>query len=219
MRCQHASEELDEEYVKKAIELGATSITFTDHAPFIGDPFDNRMRYNQLREYVTSLRTLRDQYKDEIHVGIGLEIEFIPSRIGYYKELRRSNAFDILILGQHFYELDFEKYSFSMSETKLNEKEFVGCGKAIIADLNTGLFDVVAHPDRIFRRRKLWTPEMEKVAKNIIKAAQNNGVFLEQNEESKRQQYYYWDEFWNLVPDEMVIKGLDAHSTSELKLL
>lgn len=33
-RCGHASDETDEDYVKRAVELGADSITFTDHAPF-----------------------------------------------------------------------------------------------------------------------------------------------------------------------------------------
>ncbi|MBQ2577396.1 MAG: PHP domain-containing protein [Lachnospiraceae bacterium] len=35
-RCGHAAEVEDEAYVKKAIELGADKITFTDHAPFPG---------------------------------------------------------------------------------------------------------------------------------------------------------------------------------------
>ena len=30
-------------YVKRAIELGAHSIWFSDHSPFPGDPFGNRM--------------------------------------------------------------------------------------------------------------------------------------------------------------------------------
>lgn len=218
-RCRHASDECDEEYIKRAIELGATSITFTDHAPFIGDPFNNRMRYNQLEEYVKSLQVLRDQYAGEIDVQIGLEIEFIPLYAEYYKELKQTYAFDVLMIGQHFCEVDCGKYSFSLENSELKESEFVGCGRAIVDGINTGLFDVVAHPDRIFRRRDMWTPEMERVAKEIIGAAKQNGVLLEQNESSKKQKCYYWEEFWNLVPDEMIIKGLDAHSTQELKML
>lgn len=33
-RCGHASDEPDELYIKRAVEMGAESITFTDHAPF-----------------------------------------------------------------------------------------------------------------------------------------------------------------------------------------
>ena len=43
-RCGHASNESDEAYVRKAIELGAESITFTDHTPFPGDTYRFRSR-------------------------------------------------------------------------------------------------------------------------------------------------------------------------------
>lgn len=38
-RCGHASKDMDEMYVKRVLSMGADSITFTDHAPFPGDPF------------------------------------------------------------------------------------------------------------------------------------------------------------------------------------
>ena len=50
-RCMHASDENDEAYIVKAIQMGASHIYFTDHAPFPGDPFRNRMGINQLEEY------------------------------------------------------------------------------------------------------------------------------------------------------------------------
>jgi histidinol-phosphatase (PHP family) len=49
-RCGHAENVSDEEYIKKAISLGASGIWFTDHAPFPGDPFGNRMKYSELDE-------------------------------------------------------------------------------------------------------------------------------------------------------------------------
>lgn len=44
-RCRHSSAEPDEAYIQKSLELGAEKITFTDHAPFPGNPFSNRMDY------------------------------------------------------------------------------------------------------------------------------------------------------------------------------
>jgi histidinol-phosphatase (PHP family) len=200
----------------KAIELGAESITFTDHAPFPGDPFFDRMRYENIDEYINSLKSLREKYKNDIMVRIGLEIEFLPSYIKHYEELKRSGNFDILMIGQHFYECELDKYSFSLDHEELNEKEFVGCGKAIVTGINTGLFDVVAHPDRIFRRRREWTSEMEDISMQIVEVAKKNNVLLEQNESSKQCAYQYWEEFWKLVPQELIINGLDAHSVKEL---
>ena len=54
-RCKHASNEIDEEYVLKAIQMKATDIYFTDHAPFPGNPFGNRMNIEQLDEYISSI--------------------------------------------------------------------------------------------------------------------------------------------------------------------
>lgn len=216
-RCRHAIGE-DEEYIKRAIELGAQSITFTDHAPFPGDPFRNRMKYKELNGYVQSLNTLKNKYKNEIDVQIGLEIEFLPYYIEYYKKLRNSGNFDILILGQHFFEIRAGQYVFP-SLSKENRDRFAdGCGKAIIEGVNTGLFDVVAHPDRIFKYKTSWNAEMEDMTKKIVDAAKMYNVLLEQNESSKHKNHY-WDEFWDFVPEELVIKGLDAHSVKELKIL
>lgn len=46
-RCKHAGDEREIEYVKRAIELGASGITFTDHAPFPGNPFGHRMQMEE----------------------------------------------------------------------------------------------------------------------------------------------------------------------------
>ena len=55
-RCGHAEEVPDRAYVEKAIELGTPRIVFTDHAPFPGNPFGNRMSMEQLPEYTDSMK-------------------------------------------------------------------------------------------------------------------------------------------------------------------
>ena len=213
-RCGHASNETEEDYIKKAINIGATTITFTDHAPFPGDPFFDRMKFNELNEYVNLLHKLREEYKKEIRVRVGLEIEYLPTYIDYYKSLKKSNMFDVLMIGQHFYAIESKKYSFLLSEKELSESEFIECGKSIVEGIETGLFDVVAHPDRIFRRRNRWDEDMKQVALQIIEAAEKHHVLLEQNESSKRHDNQYWIEFWELVPQKLIIQGVDAHATS-----
>ena len=61
-RCRHAANVADEMYILKAIDLGAVSITFTDHAPFPGNPFGNRMDIQQLSEYLDSLVTIHSRF-------------------------------------------------------------------------------------------------------------------------------------------------------------
>ena len=62
-RCGHAKMISDEEYIEKAISLNATDIWFTNHAPFPGNPFGGRMKYEELPEYISTLKGLKKQYQ------------------------------------------------------------------------------------------------------------------------------------------------------------
>lgn len=217
-RCKHAGDERDELYIKRAIELGAGRITFTDHAPFPGNPFGNRMDIEGLQEYIDTLSELREYYKSNIEVRIGLEIEYFPSFIDYYKWLYEERKLDVMMIGQHMYECSDGQYSFSLDKDVLNQEEAEGLGNAIIEGMKTGYFSVVAHPDRIFRRCKVWDAHMEKLSEDMIKVAVENQISLEQNASSMGRKNQYWEEFWRLVPDSAkVITGLDAHSVNELE--
>lgn len=219
-RCKHASDEDDEAYIKRAIQLGATRITFTDHAPFPNNPFGNRMHIEELEEYICTLETLKEKYKANIEVNIGLEIEYLPSFNEYYKWLYQSKRFDILMIGQHFYEYGEQKYSFSLDKKVLKQEEVEGLCIAIIEGMRSGFFQVVAHPDRIFRKCDCWNVEMERLSQEIISVAEANNIIFERNLSSCRKKNQYWKEFWEIVPCSLnTIIGIDAHSVDELNLL
>lgn len=214
-RCKHASSEADVEYVEKAIELGARKIVFTDHAPFPDNPFGNRMDIEELPEYIDSLAELKNTYKKKIEVRCGLEIEYLPSFCDYYLNLKKMDGIDLLMIGQHFFENYEGNYSFS-DEDKTNE--FIGLCESMVQGINTGLFDVVAHPDRVFRRCRQFGHREIQAAKSVIWAAVSNGVYLEKNYSSMCRKNQYKEEFWALLPAKaMVLNGLDAHSIDEMK--
>ncbi len=158
-RCGHAENIPDEAYVKKAVELGADEIWFTDHASFLDDPFGSRMNYDELKEYLDKLCLLKKKHTD-ITIHIGLETEYFPhfDAIGYYKYLQSLPELEMLLLGQHMAQVsdDSPAYSFSESTDFLNKNEYKLLGKAIVQGAESGYFDVIAHPDRIFRRCSVW---------------------------------------------------------------
>lgn len=127
-RCGHAENISDEAFVKRAIELGSGRIVFTDHAPFPNDPFGKRMKYDELDEYIKSIRTLQEKYADEIEILCGLEVEFLSAYKNYYEYLHEKT--DLLIIGQHFYEYD-GKYSFELPEEELIDNECMCASLAI----------------------------------------------------------------------------------------
>lgn len=222
-RCGHAGTDSDQSYIERAIGLGASSITFTDHDPFPNDPFGNRMKFNQLNEYLESLRLLKDKFKECIDVRIGLEIEYLPSYDEYYKQLNYM-GFDILMIGQHFYEHpDGLCYSFNDALNVRCANEEKGQIDAIISGIKTGLFNVIAHPDRSFRYCKEWTSKEDLLSKKLIDTALTYGVKLEENESSKVKGLFR-PEFFDLVKKidtkgSLIINGLDAHSVKELRAL
>ena len=98
-RCGHAENIPDKAYVEVALELGASDIWFTDHAPFPNDPFGARMKYAELDEYLRTLSELKVRYQN-INVHIGLEVEYFPSfdKNGYYEYLRSRPEIEMLLL-------------------------------------------------------------------------------------------------------------------------
>lgn len=219
-RCGHAERVSDDEYVKAAIQYGANSIWFSDHAPFPGDPFCGRMKYDELDEYFCSILELQHKYRNVIDVKIGLEIEYFPSfdREGYYQKLKASQRLDFLLLGQHMAEdpLCETGYSFAWDKDRLKHEEYIALGTAIVQGIESGYFDAVAHPDRIFRRCRVWTKRMEQIGATIMRAAKNHEIPLEINMHSVNMKHHYWPEFWQLEHANNKIIGLDVHSIDEL---
>lgn len=213
-RCKHASDDEDYRYVESAINLRADRIVFTDHAPFPGNPFRNRMGIEELPEYVTSMKALKKEYAGQIEVLFGLEIEYLPSFQVYFQELYDSKNFDLLMLGQHFYENEDGSYSFQNED---KSEEFKGLRSAIVSGIETGLFDAVAHPDRIFRRCKEWNSDMMGASYDIINAASEHQVLLEKNFTSKQRKNQYWPPFWVRAAGKPMLTGYDAHSVGEME--
>lgn len=216
-RCKHAGDTQDYEYVEKVVELGAARIVFTDHAPFPGNPFRNRMDMEQLPEYIKSISELKQKYQNKIEILCGLEVEYLPSFDSYFKSLREMDGLDLLIIGQHFFEHEPGVYSFNDED---KSDMYIGVCDAMAQGIKTGYFDVVAHPDRAFRVRKKWRENELAAAMKIVDAAVESPyhIYLEKNYSSMQTKGYYWPEFWSLLGDyNEILYGLDAHSIEDLE--
>ena len=77
-RCMHAVGD-DEDYVRSAIKGGFQELGFSDHGPwkyhtdFVSDI---RMLPEDLPEYIESIRALKEKYRNQISIKIGLEYEY-----------------------------------------------------------------------------------------------------------------------------------------------
>jgi len=90
VRCGHAKGEL-EEYVRKGIEIGLKQLGLSDHMPLIHvDPATYyegmAMPLDELPRYVEECLYLKEKYRDQIEIRVGLEGDYIE---GYEEEIAR----------------------------------------------------------------------------------------------------------------------------------
>lgn len=215
-RCGHALGR-DEEYVISAIKSGIKVLGFSDHAffPNISQP-GLRGEYSQLKDYVNSVNSLKQKYKNQIKIYLGFECEYFDEFKDHYKNLL-NNGFDYLILGQHVLYENNEFRFINKEPKKINrEKYLVYIEKA----LKSGLFLYIAHPDFILTSYKRWCKSAEELSYKICKLVKEYDIPLEINvngmmwKHKRPHLQYPVDQFWDIASKvgNKVVIGYDAHN-------
>ena len=117
-RCGHATG-TDEQYVEAAIGQRFDVLGFSDHVPW---PYESgfthrhvRMGIEQLDEYVSSMRALKQMYAGSIELLVGFECEYFPQYMGWLAEMKEEKQLDYLIFGNHYEETDEGGFYFGNS--------------------------------------------------------------------------------------------------------
>lgn len=222
-RCKHAQGP-DELYVTAAIQAGFSSLGFADHTPW---PYQSdyvsgiRMAVSQLPDYVSGLRALRERYRDQIKLHIGLECEYFPRYISWLKEAKETYQLDYLIFGAHFIGSDEE--SPYMGSACADDKVLLNYVDMCIQGMNSGLYAYLAHPDLYMRCRETFDEASRWAAKAICECALALDLPLEYNLNAHVIRDWEYGgfprrEFWEVAAQtgNRVIIGYDAHQPSLL---
>ncbi|MEF9893343.1 histidinol-phosphatase [Anaerorhabdus sp.] len=216
IRCLHAVG-TDEEYVLKAIEAGIKTLGFSDHVPLIDDQgMGDRMTMNQVQEYIDSVLSLKEKYKNEIDIKLGFECEYFKTNLEHYRQLL--NVCDYLILGHHYEEPNSIDYCEFCDDTRVLQY-----AESICAGIKSGLFTYLAHPDYFMIPRNDWSDSCTKAIEKIFICAKEEGIPIEINLKGMRygkQQYSFGESF--IYPNKktvellmkhrpMIVYGLDCH--------
>ena len=217
-RCFHAVG-TDEEYVISAIKSGFDEIGFSDHSPwsFKGFVSGMRMHENELEAYCNSVKALREKYKNEISIRLGLECEYFPKYMPWLREMIEKHEIDYIILGHHF--CDDEPASPYNGEIRSADRLY-RYRDDIVEAMETGLFSYVAHPDLFMRGYPEFDEHCKSISLDIINKAIETGTPLEYNllgfshSLNDGKQGYPYPDFWSLVSEKkpLVTMGIDAHS-------
>ena len=184
------------------------------------------MDFEELEEYLDSLEKLKKLYATQIDIKIGFEVEYLPKYLDYFWFLKNHPKVDLLICGQHMAQYE-DTFTCFLESDKKNEIEHRLCIEAMIEGIKSGLFDVVAHPDRCFKRQKEWSEELTELSYRLFSVASEYGVPLEINISSytKPKKNVFRKDFWLLLEafnktakkKVQTVFALDSHSTEEME--
>ena len=232
-RSGHGEYCSDKEIVEKARTNGIMQLGFSEHIPnpsLVLPDEDSRMLISEVDGYISSISGLKSAYPD-MTILVGYEAEFDPMREAYLGEMR--NKVDYMILGQHFV-----SKGLGQVEAKGNPNYPIEYANMVVKAIESGLFDIVAHPDIFMEFRETMKDEQARqlfeensiIASQIIcEKARDMGIPIEINYGaiSKGQMLsdglaYPHPTFWKVASEIeglQVIRGIDAHDLSALEEL
>ncbi len=216
-RCNHAVG-TDREHVENAIKAGYTEIGFSDHAPMLfpeeeGYRSGFRMAAELFEDYVQTVLDLREEYKKDIKIHLGIEAEYYPELFERNLAFWGQYPVDYMVMGQHYIGNEYDLgaiYSGNPTEDPKTLRLYV---RQVLEGLATGKFTYLAHPDLIHfcGGRDVWQFEMEK----LCRGAKDLGIPLEVNMLGFSENRNYPNrKFWEIVREvgNDVVIGLDAHN-------
>lgn len=183
-RCKHAYG-TDEQYVLAAIEAGIQELGFSDHTPwpFRTPGFEPRMRMkmSQYEDYLHSIRTLKEKYKNQISIRIGLECEYYEEYLDWLKHEISTNL-DYVIFGNHYaYPDDLEPIAPYMGNCVKDPETLNVYVESALKAIQSGLFDCFAHPDLFMRCYPVFDKHCEKAAHLLCSECAKHHLPLEIN--------------------------------------
>lgn len=208
-RCMHSDTDMtDEEYVKDYIKMGFKKISFTDHCPeknIIDKRPKIRMTYDQRKEYLQSIRNLKEKYKNEIDINVGYEVEYLPGEENNITELKDET--DIIVLGQHFI-FDNNKELRILGKCEYAKEELIRYAEYIERACELNIPDIIAHPDLYMSKKEKFGEVEATVANMICKTAEKYNIPLEINLNNIFQRTYNDKRILNNLPIEEQRKKL-----------
>ncbi|MED4715700.1 histidinol-phosphatase HisJ [Bacillus badius] len=192
--CPHGTEDTLQSYIEEALRQGFTRLTFTEHAPLPSGftdstpTKDSGMKLSDLHAYFSALQQAREEYRTDIDIQIGLEVDYIE---GFEQETAAflneyGPLLDDSILSVHFlkYQSDWHCLDYSAdlfgemieifgSTAAIYSKYFETVQRSVQADLGRfkpkriGHLTLVHKFQRRFPCKEDFSEEIEAILKTI----------------------------------------------------
>lgn len=231
-RSGHSEYATDEEILQVAKSVGISMLGFSEHIPnpnLILPDEDHRMLLSEVDGYIASINKMKQDNPD-MTILVGFEAEFDPMKEAFLGEMR--DKADYMILGQHFVTRGLQNVS-----SKNNPNYPIEYANMVSKAIESGIFDIVAHPDYFMEFRDTIINEEDKklfdensvIASQIIcEKARDMRIPIEINlfhalnnkTLSDGNLAYPHPTFWQVAQEIdglQILKGIDAHDISAFK--
>ncbi|HEB12613.1 MAG TPA: histidinol-phosphatase HisJ family protein [Actinobacteria bacterium] len=178
-RCGHAVGGIDE-YVEYAKDLGLVELGFADHLPLFNTiDATLTMSWDQFPSYLADIRRLKkDSSRPKILMGI--EVDYMPKFVEQTANILAEYDFDYVLGSVHFVDgwgIDDRRY-IDFYEDYALEDLYERYFDLIIQAAESGLFDVLAHPDLIKKYFRLEKEPLD-LYERVVKKLAATGIAIE----------------------------------------
>jgi len=181
--CRHATGE-PVAYARHAVEVGLTEIGFSDHSPMRQDNFDDwRMRFDQLDEYVDSVRRAQKDVP-QLTIRLALEVDYLPGQEEWIRELAARHPWDYFIGSVHYISDSWAVDNPNqLSEWKKRDVWEVWSAyfERLTQAAETGLFQILGHADLPKKFGQRPQRDCTSLYERLLSAAQKRGCAIELN--------------------------------------
>ncbi|MCR8643341.1 histidinol-phosphatase HisJ [Paenibacillus sp. N1-5-1-14] len=193
-RCGHAVGRL-EEYIERGIAIGLDQLGLSDHMPLLHvDPAtylpEMAMAMDELPRYVEEALHLKEKYKGQIDIRVGLEGDYIE---GYEQQIERiikAYPWDYVIGSVHFLGTwdvsDFRQLAqWDNRDVNVVYRQYYD---AVQKAAKSGLYDFLGHIDMIKRFGYKPAEDMLALERETLGIIKDNNMAIEVNASGLRHQ-------------------------------
>ena len=149
-----------EDFVKEAIAMGFSSYGISSHAPI---PFEScwNMKQEKLTDYIVEINSLKEKYKNDIELYIGLEIDYLDKTYNPASSIFQTTPLDYRIGSVHFLKIGDEQFididtspeQFKITVETIFNGDIIKLVRhyfdTMVQMIETGGFDFIGHADKI----------------------------------------------------------------------
>ncbi len=221
------AESTPEEMAQGAVEKGLSLISFTDHYDKDDLDWGDEFIFDT-GDYFTRMNEVKEAYRDQIKIRIGIELGLQPYLSDFYHTLVLEHPFDLVIGSVHSVARE-EIATGHIFEGRADEEAYHQILQEMIEDVKVSAadFDVLGHLDYMTRYGKSKEPvytydRFADEIDTILRLLVDNGKGLEVNTSGLKYGLPYMHPHMDVLKryrelgGEIVTVGSDAHAPDEI---